>query len=502
MIKRPGLLLLCTAISALIFAPTVFGFDFSTLEESVSETTLDNGLKIIVMERHNAPVVSCVTYANVGGADDPKEYTGVAHMLEHMAFKGTRNVGSTDLEAELAAMKVEDSIFYLLRAERAKGRFADSARLAALETDFEAAIENARQYVVPNAWDARLEREGAVGINAGTSKDNTSYIMSLPSNRLELWMAMESDRFLNPVLREMYRERNVIAEERRQVLENNPIMRTIDAMQSAAFTAHPYGISIVGHMSDIQNYTRDAVKEYFHKYYVPSNMIVSIVGDVKAKDVFKMAETYFGRIPAAQHDPHPVATKEPVQKGEKRVNLQDQAQPLFIAGWHVPEGTHPDWPALDAMTDYLGQGRTSLLYKNLVKEKKIAGDVGVYLGWPGNKYPCLAFAYAMPAPDHSNEECEEQIFAEVERLQTELIPAEEVDKIKARAKAGFIRSMRSNLGMASALAEYENDWHSWRELFRELDRINAVTAEDIQRVAKEYLTEDNRTVAKLNNIES
>ena len=464
-------------------------------------TTLDNGLTVIVMERHDAPVVSLLTYANVGGVDDPKEYTGLAHMFEHMAFKGTTNIGSEDLDAELKAMKVEDSIFYELRTERSKGRMADSTRLADLEAAFDAAIEDARQYVVANAFDHILESEGGTGINAGTSKDQTMYFVNLPSNKLELWMVLESDRFKNAVLREMYRERNVIAEERRQTLENNPFMRTIAAMQAAAFEAHPYAISVVGHMSDIQNYTRDAAKKQYEKYYVASNLVIGIVGDVKTKDVIKMAKKYWGDLPK-KPKPDKVATIEPEQKGERRVSLEDPSQPLWVAGYHIPEDTHPDWPVIQGLADYLGRGRTSLLYENLVKKNKIAADIGVYPGWPGSKYPCLFMVYAVPAAEHSNLECEEQIFTEIDRLSEELIPAEEVDKIKARAKANFVRGMNNNMGLALQLASFQVKWGDWRQLFKQLDRINAVTPEDLQRVARQYLTEQNRTVATLNTIGS
>jgi predicted Zn-dependent peptidase len=497
-LHRPLLLFLGLMVVA---APFALGFDFAELENSVTEHTLENGLKIIIMERHDAPVASFVTFANVGGVDDPKEYTGLAHMLEHMAFKGTRSIGTTDIDQELKAMAVEDSIWYELRAERKKGRQADTTRLEELTKAFDEAIEAANQYVIANAFDHYLEKEGAVGINAGTGKDQTIYISSLPSNKVELWMALESDRFLYPVFREMYREREVIAEERRQVLENNPIMRSIDALVSTAYVAHPYRISIVGHMSDINNYTRDAVKKYFAEHYSPANLILGIVGDVNPKKVIELAEEYWSRIPSTPK-PERVATIEPKQTGEKRVSLTDPAQPLFLAGWHVPEETHPDWPALEALADYLGEGRTSLLYKNLVKDKKMAGNVGLFLGWPGTKYPCMMFAYAMPSPEHDNAECEEQVLLEVERMKNELIPAEEVEKIKARAKSDFINNLTSNLGMAIQLAGYENDWGDWRHLFKNLDRINAVTPEDIQRVAQEYLTVENRTVVHLNTSES
>ena len=483
----------------LAVAVTGFGFDFSKLEGEVTTATLDNGLQIIIMERHDAPVASFITYANVGGVNDPKEYTGLAHMFEHMAFKGTTTLGTTDIQKEEASMHVEDSIFYQLRAERKKGRMADSTKLAALDSSFQASIEAANQYVVPNAFDQVLEREGVVGLNAGTGMDQTIYMMSLPSNKAELWMSMESERFLHPVLREMYRERNVIAEERRQTLENNPIRRLLTALDAAAFVAHPYGVPIVGHMSDIQNYTRDAALAYYKKYYVPSNMIIAIVGDVNPKKMIKLANEYWGRIPYSK-PPEAMATVEPEQKGQRTVVLEDPSQPFFAVGWHVTSDTDPDWPAIQAMMDHLGQGRTSLLYTDLVKEKKIAADVGSFAGYPGSKYPCLAIAYAVPAAGHSNEECRDQIYTQVEKMQNELLTPEEVEGIKARAKADFINSLDNNMGMAMQLARYQNHWGDWRQLFRTLDRINAVTAQDIQRVAKKYFTSDNRTVAMLNTI--
>ena len=210
-----------------------------------------------------------------------------------------------------------------------------------------------------------------------------------------------------------------------------------------------------------------------------------------------MAEKYWSRIPYSP-PPDKLATIEPEQQGERRVELEDPAQPFIAIGWHIPKGTHPDFPAIEAMSDYLGQGRTSLLYKNLVKEKKIAAQTAIYPGYPGRKYPSLLLAYALPSPDHTNEECEEQIFAEIERLQNKLITAEEVEKIKARTKASLINQMNSNMGLAMQLASYQNSWGDWREMFKSLDKINAVTAEDIQRVAQKYLTKQNRTVAKLN----
>lgn len=485
----------------LLGAAAVSAFDFTELENSVSEHTLKNGLKVLIMERHGAPVVSCLTYANVGSCDDPKGYTGLAHMFEHMAFKGTTTLGSKDIDKELKLIAIEDSVFMELRAERNKGRFVDSARVAALETAYEVAREASYELVEPNEFGNIIEREGGVGLNAFTSSDETVYFFSLPSNKIELWMALESERFLNPVLREMYKERDVVAEERRMRTESNPIGKLIEEFIAIAFKSHPYRNSGIGHMSDIQYYSRAEARTFFENNYGPSNLTIAIVGDVKTKNVIELAEEYWGRI-AYRPAPERLATVEPEQVGERRMIIEDPAQPFYIVGWHVPEATHPDQPALEALTDYLGKGRTSLLYKNLVKEKKAAMNVGAFVGFPGAKYPSLVAVYAMAAAEHDNPELEVEIFAEVEKLKTELIPAEEVEKIKARAKAQFINGMDDNNGIAMQLAAYQTHWGNWRELFRELDRINAVTAADIQRVAKKYMTKKNRTVAMINHEES
>ncbi|MCD6161780.1 MAG: insulinase family protein [candidate division Zixibacteria bacterium] len=485
----------------LTMTTTASSFDFSKVKKKITEYNLDNGLKIIIMERHDAPVVSFVTWANVGGSDDPKGYTGLAHMFEHMAFKGTKYIGSKNIEEELKLIAAEDSIFMELRKERLKGRYADSTRLAILNKAYDTARETSYELVVPNEFSQIVEREGGVGLNAGTSMDFTMYTSSYPSNKVELWMAMESQRFKEPVLREMFKERDVIMEERRMTLESSPFGRLIDEMKAAAFKAHPYGIAIIGHTSDINNYTREAAMAFYKEHYVPSNMVIAVVGDVKTKDIIKLAEKYWGSIPY-QSPPEPVTTVEPEQKSERRVYMEDPSQPLLVAGWHIPESTHPDWLAIEALADYFGQGRTSMLHKNLVKEKKIAVQVGVYPGYPASKYPCLFLVYAIPSQNHSNEECEKQILTEIEKLKTELIPLAEVEKIKARAKAELIFNLDSNGGLAAQLAAYQTYSGDWRELFNELDKINAITAEDIQRVAKQYLNRDNCTVGVMNTIEN
>lgn len=498
---RQTRILSATMLITLAVGATVSGFEFSQLENAVTEHTLENGLTVLILERHDAPVATFVTRADVGSVDDPKGYTGLAHMFEHMAFKGTPTLGTKDYVAEKVLIAREDSIFMELRAERTKGRLANMTRIEQLEKAYEEAREASFELVKPNEFGQIIDREGAVGLNAITGNDYTVYYFSLPSNKVELWMTLESERFLNPVLREMYKERDVVAEERRLRVESNPIGRLIEEFLAMAYRAHPYGISGIGNMSDIEYYSREEARAFFEKYYSPANLTIVIVGDVETKNVLKLAEKYWGRI---AHRPKPgrIATVEPEQLGERRTVLEDPSQPVYVCGWHIPDATHPDRPAIDAMMDYLAQGRTSLLYKNLVKENKMAVQVGGFSGMPGNKYPTMLLVFAVPSNNHSNDECEREIFAEVERLKSELLPVDEVAKIKARAKAGFINGLNSNQGLATQLSEYQQIWGDWREMFRELDRINKVTPEDIQRVARKYMTKNNRTVAMTNTVES
>jgi predicted Zn-dependent peptidase len=332
-----------------------------------------------------------------------------------------------------------------------------------------------------------------VGFNAGTSWDFTQYIVSLPSNKAELWMLMESDRFCNPVIREFYKERDVVMEERRLGIESQPQGRLIEEFLAVAYKAHPYGRHVIGHMSDLQTMTRSEAEDFFRKYYGPNNLTIAIVGDVNPRHIKSLARKYFARIPAGPK-PDPVETVEPPQIGERRVTVEDPAQPFVVIGYHKPGIIHPDNAVFDAITDIIGMGRTSRLHKSLVKEKKIAVAASAFQGLPGNKYPGLFLFYAVPAKGHTHQECEEAIYEEVEKLKAELVTSEELAKAKTRARAGLIRQLDSNSGLAGQLTFYEVVTGDWRNLFNQLDQIDKVTAEDIQRVAKEYFTKKNRTV--------
>jgi predicted Zn-dependent peptidase len=467
--------------------------DLADFEKRMTAFTLDNGLKFLVLERHEAPVVSFHSYADVGAVDEVKGITGLAHLFEHMAFKGTKTIGSKDHEAEAKAMARADEAFQAMKKERRKGDGADKAQIEELQKQFEEAQEEVQKYLVHDEFEEALTRQGSAGLNAYTGCDATRYILSLPSSKVELWMLMEADRFLNPVLREFYKERDVVMEERRLRTESQPQGRLIEEFLAISYKAHPYGEPVIGHMSDLETLTRTEAEVFFKKYYSPSNLTIVIVGDVEPREIRKLAELYFARIPSGPK-PDPVETVEPPQLGERRVVVEDPAQPFVVLGYHKPNFNHPDNAVFDAITDIMGTGRTSRLYKSLVKEKKIAVASSGFQGFPGNKYPGLFLFYAVPARGRTNQECEQAIYAEIEKLKTEPVSPEELEKAKTRARADLIRQLASNGGLAAQLAFYEVISGDWRNLFKQLDKIEKVTAEDIQRVAEKYFTSKNQTV--------
>ena len=491
--------LLILMAGSLVISPCAQSLE--RFEEKVTRFTLKNGLKFIVLERHQAPVVSFHTYADVGSVDEVTGITGMAHLFEHLAFKGSKGVGTRDYEAEEKAMTKMDAAFQAIKEERRKGEQADGKRLQELQKRLEEAQQEATSHLVPDEFEEALSRAGSTGLNASTSWDATRYTVSLPSNKVELWMSLESDRFLNPVLREFYKERNVVMEERRLRTENRPFGRLFEEFLGVAYKAHPYGEPIVGHMSDLETLTRAEAGTFFRKYYTPSNLTLAIVGDVDASEVRKLAETYFGRIPGGPK-PDPVETVEPPQRGERRVVVEDPAQPFVLIGYHKPNIKNRHNAVFDTITDLLGEGRTSRLYKSLVKESKVAVSASAFQGLPGNKYPGLFLFFAVPARGHTGGECEEAIYAEIQKLKSDLVSSQDLEKAKTRSRASLIRSLSSNRGLAAQLAFYEVVTGDWRNLFKQLEKIEGVTAEDIQRVAKEYFLRKNRTVGVIQTQES
>lgn len=474
-------------------ASTSFAFDFSQIEDKVVEYKLDNGLTVLILPRGDAPVVSCYTQANVGCADDPMGSMGMAHMFEHMAFKGTKEIGTTDYKKEKKWMDEEDRIFELILAERAKEDLADSIKLAELDRQLQEATDSASTYIVTNEFKEIAKSQGGAGLNAGTSQDNTTYYINFPSNKLELWMALESGRFLDPVLRDLFKEKQVVAEERRYRVESSPTGRMFYAEYvGLAYNSHPYGKCLIGEANEIQNYNRPIMMEQFKTHYVPRNMVVAIVGDVDPENAKKLADKYFGQL-EDRPVPRPAVIEENEPYGVRTTTLEENSQPMFITGFHIPSNLHPDWTALKALADYLGSGRTSVFNKRLVKEDKTAVTCESFVGFPGSKHSSLLSIFCIPTNESNNSDNESVILSEIEKVRNEPILQSDLDKIKTQTKASFINGLASNGGLAGQLVSYQNRG-GWREMFREVDKINALTVEDIQRVAQKYLDPNKRVV--------
>jgi predicted Zn-dependent peptidase len=482
------------ATLALLLSALCSAQDLASFEKRVTVKTLPNGLTAVICQRPDtAPVFSFFTNVDAGSVQDPMGKTGLAHMFEHMAFKGTETIGTKDYPAEKVALQKVEEAYAAYIHERDKRVGRDDQKLKQLQGEWQAAIKDAQQYVIPNQFGEIVERNGGEGMNAFTADDQTAYFYSFPVNRLELWAYLESARYTHPVFREFYKERNVVIEERRMRTDSNPIGRLLEQFVEASFTAHPYHRPGIGYISDLNTFSATDAQRFFDTYYIPSNMVVAIVGDVDPVKTMAVIEKYFGAIPS-RPKPDERTTTEPPQNSERRVVLLDASQPVYLEGYHRPDYRDKDDAVYDALADLLSEGRTSRLYRALVRDKKIASEAEGGTGYPGVKYPHIFYFFATPMPGHTPQEVGDAIHAEIERLKKEDISDEELKMVKTRAKANLIRSLDSNDGLAQDLAVYQTLYGDWRELFKSVDRIDAVTKADIRRVANQVFIPTNRTV--------
>ncbi|UVT16389.1 MAG: insulinase family protein [Nitrospira sp.] len=475
----------------------------SGLAERVIEHRLANGLTVLMVERHQTPVVSInITFA-VGGINEQVGQTGLAHLYEHMAFKGTRVVGTTNYEKEKPILDeitlVGTELDLRQRDAAAKNGSETVEERTAIESLQKRLLDlqtQAAQYVVGNEMALLYQRHGGVGLNASTGKDLTRYMISLPSNRLPLWAAIESDRMANPVLREFYKERGVVMEERRLRNDDSPNGLLFETFTSTAFRAHGYGIPTIGWGSDILALTPAATESFFKAQYGPNRATIALVGDINPKEVIALIEHTFGKIPAAPPPP-PLVTVEPEQRGERRVEVEFDAEPAIVIGYHKPTLRHPDDDVFDVLDAVLSDGLTSRLHQKLVREKRLAASVGSDASHPGVRAPNLFVVTATPLAPHTTTEVETAIYEEIERLKREPVSSQELEKVLNNLDADLVRGLRSNSGLASQLALHQAVAGDWRYILTSRDKVANVTAADVQRVATQYFTKSNRTVAVL-----
>ncbi|MFH0792703.1 MAG: pitrilysin family protein [bacterium] len=463
-----------------------------TLHEKLVVQRLDNGLTVLYYPRPETPVFSAVTVFNAGAVDEPVGSTGIAHLLEHMAFKGTDTIGTRDWQKEKPILDHLNEVGEQLVKEQEK-KNPDEQKIKNLREELKGQQDQEKQWIVKDEIDEIYTRNGGENLNATTANDFTTYFISLPSTKFELWAMMESERIGRSVPREFYLEKNVVAEERRQRTDNWPVGKLWETFMATAYLAHPYSRPVVGWMSDIQGYTPAKMKDFYGRFYTPENCTIALVGDIKAEAARATVEKYFGRI-ARKPDSPEVITVEPDQTGERRAVVEFDTNPHLLIGYHKPVLPDRADPVFEVMSSILTDGRSSRLYERMVKKDKLATTIESFTG-PGDKYPNLFMLYAQPRHPHTAGEVEAVIGEELDRLKREPVTEEELQKVKNNLDGGFLRKLQSNYGLAHELAYYAALTGDPLYLEKRLDLLKSVTPDEIKEVASKYLTESNRTAA-------
>jgi predicted Zn-dependent peptidase len=464
----------------------------------VKEITLDNGMKLLLVERHDSPRVSAGWIAHVGSVNEERGVTGIAHLFEHMMFKGTNTIGTTDFEAEMAIMAELDEIraemeieYTALREAKRRGEVEGSIylpdnqtpRLAELREKMKQLQEAQREHIVNNEFDKIYTNQGATMLNAGTNSDATIYFIDVPANKLELWFWMESDRLLNAVFREFYSERDVVREERRMRVESNPTAKFEEQFDFMFWGSIPYHHPTIGWPSDVESINRAQAQKFFDTFYAPNNLTAALVGDFDTDEAVTLAKKYFGRIPRGETPPPEVITEEIEQLQERRMSATADTNPSVQIRWHAVSFIHSDSFALKVMEDILS-GRTGRFYKALVEEKKIAtGEPYAYADTM--KYAGSVEVGAELAEGVTHQQAETALLAEIEKLKTEPIPERELAKVKNQNLANSFRRLQSNFYLMLQLLFYDV-LGEWEHLNTSPAKVQAVTADDVMRVANTY----------------
>ncbi|HAN04996.1 MAG: hypothetical protein A2X29_06490 [Elusimicrobia bacterium GWA2_64_40] len=460
----------------------------------VAARRLSNGLQVLVLEKKFVPTVSFALVFKAGNVDNAPGKTGLAHLFEHMAFKGTTSLNSAGYAAEKPALDRVEAAGQALIAEESSAK-PDPAAVERLRAALEEAEAAADAFIVEDEYWKLYSTLGESGLNAMTSADYTAYVVSLPAARLEAWMVIEADRFKNPVLREFYRERSVVMEERRMG-ESEPGRVLWEALLARAFTAHPYRNPTIGWMEDIRRLSRTDAEEFYRTYYVPNNATLAVVGDVEPERVFALAERHFS---GWQARPLPSRERpvEPPQTGERRAEVIFKAQPSLRLGFHNPGPDHPDFYALMMACEVLSSGKTGRFYANLVEGRQLALHASAYASFPGSRYPSLTVISAAPKAPRTTEELDAALMAEIDRLKAEPPAAWEMEKILNNYDAEMVKQLESNSGMAMSLAQNEQLLGDWRYDWRTGERLRAVTPAQVSAAAAKYFSRDNRTAVFL-----
>ena len=471
----------------------------------VVEKQLANGMRLLLVERHDEPSVAGGWVAHVGSSNERLGITGIAHLFEHMMFKGTPNIGTKDYKRDLEIIAAQERIRDEMRLEERKMRAANrrgevedllkpedkTPRYRELEKEFNRLIGEQREVLVKNEFDRIYSGAGGSSMNAFTSEDLTAYFINVPANKLELWMWMESDRILHPVFREFYAERDVVFEERRMRTDSTPLGKFQEEFNAMFWESSSYAWPTVGWPSDIPAISKAEADEFYSIYYSPQNITIILVGDLEPSRAEELVKRYFERIRHGPKNPPDVVTREVKQLAEKRMNAEAESNPQVEIQWHTVPFQHRDSYPLEILGQILST-RTGRLYKGLVLGKEVATEA--YAEQSSMKWEGYFAAGGEVKEGRKPEEVEQGIYENLEKLQKEEVPPEELQKVKNNFAAAEYRRLSSNFPILMHLIRNDGAG-DWREINEAGPKIQAVTAADVQRVARKYFTKENRTVA-------
>ncbi len=463
--------------------------------QGVNKFTLDNGLRVLFFKRNPSPVFAGQLWVKVGGVNEVPGKTGAAHLLEHMAFKGTTKIGTKDYSKEKPLLDRLEVLLDQLDEEK-NSLVIKEAKTPALIEEIKNVYQQLTTLWVDNEFSRIYQKNGAVGLNAGTAKDYTMYQIELPNNAFELWCWMESERLLNPVYRQFYKERDVVMEERRMRSDDSPMGKLYEGMLAAAFWSHPYHYPTIGWAHEIQALRTADTRKIYQTYYRPDNMVLSIVGDLDFEKAKPLIEKYFGRLVKPKTAIDVLDIKEIAQDGEREVEVKFDSEPSVIMAYHKPVYPDADDLYFSILHELLSGGRSSILYKTLVLKKQSALAVDTSEA-PGELYPSVFYVAATPKQGLNNKELIKEIQAIFDRLSKEGFSDEDFNAAKKRVKLGFISSLGSNEGLAEMLGHADLLWGDWQEIFKMYDLINGATKENVTSLFGKYLKVSNRTIARL-----
>lgn len=467
----------------------------SMLEKNVHELKLANGMVFLLVPRKGAPVFTGYIRVKVGGADEKPNYSGIAHMLEHMAFKGTPRIGTRNYSAEKRVLEDIEKLGIRL-AQLTRSQQGESDEAKKLKEQMKLLQAKAEAFVVKDEYARTFTENGGTEFNATTSKDLTSYFVSLPINKLELWAYLTSEALRNPVFREFYQERDVVMEERRMRVDDDPFGKNYEEFLKLAFEKSPYQDPTIGYAKDISALTATDLRNFYNTYYVPQNMVGAVVGDIDLARTEAILQRYFGSIPAGKNPP-PLEVKEPEQTQARREVVEFDARPQIMIGYHKPTMPAQDDYVFDLIAQVMCEGRSSRLYKSLVQEQKIAQSVDCDTGTPGARLDNMLFIFATALGKHSPEELEKAIVAQIEKLQNQAVSAEDLTRAKNQLIAELVFKMSSNFGLAESLTYFQAAAGDWRYLVEHSDKLEKITPQEIERVARKYLVKSNQTISIL-----